>query len=175
MCVAALDTFTGVPGRLQSVPNNKKISVFVDYAHTPDALENVLTALTRVRASLKSNSKIWTIFGCGGDRDKGKRPLMAEMALKYSDKVVVTSDNPRTEVPGDIIKDIMAGVSSSEKSKVQVFEDRKQAVFTALHEASEGDVVLIAGKGHEDYQIIGTQKFPFSDVEVARQALQGRA
>ena len=157
---------------MQSVPNNKNVSVFVDYAHSPDALENVLTALNKVRENLQSSARIWTIFGCGGDRDKGKRPLMAEMALKYSDEVVVTSDNPRTEDPQAIIKDIMVGVKSQDKTHVIV--DRKEAIFETLKKVNEGDVVLIAGKGHEDYQIIGTQKFPFSDVEVAEEALLKR-
>lgn len=172
LCCEALSSFTGVPGRLQSVPNNKNVSVFVDYAHSPDALENVLTALNKVRENLQSSARIWTIFGCGGDRDKGKRPLMAEMALKYSDEVVVTSDNPRTEDPQAIIQDIMAGIKSQEKAHVIV--DRKEAILETLKKVNEGDVVLIAGKGHEDYQIIGTQKFPFSDVEIAEEALLKR-
>ncbi|MFV8249147.1 UDP-N-acetylmuramoyl-L-alanyl-D-glutamate--2,6-diaminopimelate ligase [Bdellovibrio bacteriovorus] len=174
ICIEALDRFTGVPGRLQSVPNDKNLSVFVDYAHSPDALENVLTALNKVRENLQSKARIWTIFGCGGDRDKGKRPLMAEMALKYSDEVVITSDNPRTEDPQAIIQDILAGVAGSAKVKATTVVDRKDAITQTLKRAQEGDVILIAGKGHEDYQIIGTQKFPFSDVKVAEEALQGR-
>ncbi|AFY02809.1 UDP-N-acetylmuramoyl-L-alanyl-D-glutamate--2,6-diaminopimelate ligase [Bdellovibrio bacteriovorus] len=174
ICIEALDRFTGVPGRLQSVPNDKNLSVFVDYAHSPDALENVLTALNKVRENLQSKARIWTIFGCGGDRDKGKRPLMAEMALKYSDQVVITSDNPRTEDPQTIIQDILAGVGGSHKAKTTTVVDRKDAITQTLKRAEEGDVILIAGKGHEDYQIIGTQKFPFSDVKVAEEALQGR-
>lgn len=173
LCCEALSQFTGVPGRLQSVPNAKNVSVFVDYAHSPDALENVLAALTKVRENLKAQSRIWTIFGCGGDRDKGKRPLMAQMALKYSDEVVITSDNPRTEDPQAIINDILTGVT--DKNKAQVILDRKAAILETLQKVREGDVVLIAGKGHEDYQIIGTEKFPFSDVKIAEQALQGRA
>ncbi|MBO9666699.1 MAG: UDP-N-acetylmuramoyl-L-alanyl-D-glutamate--2,6-diaminopimelate ligase [Bdellovibrio sp.] len=174
VCVEALNKFTGVPGRLQSVPNSQNLSVFVDYAHSPDALENVLTALNKVRENLKSSARIWTIFGCGGDRDKGKRPLMAEMALKYSDSVVITSDNPRTEEPQAIINDILKGVPDSEKTKVSVKVDRKEAILETLKKAQDGDVILIAGKGHEDYQIIGTTKFPFSDVQVAQEAMQGR-
>ena len=174
VCIQALNSFTGVPGRLQSVPNAQNLSVFVDYAHSPDALENVLMAITRVRANLKSSARIWTVFGCGGDRDKGKRPLMAEMALKYSDNVVITSDNPRTEEPQAIIQDIMAGVPSTARDKVTVMVDRKEAIHSALKTAQPGDVILIAGKGHEDYQIIGTTKFPFSDVQVAQEAMQGR-
>ncbi|WII72818.1 UDP-N-acetylmuramoyl-L-alanyl-D-glutamate--2,6-diaminopimelate ligase [Bdellovibrio sp. 22V] len=174
ICISALDEFTGVPGRLQSVPNNKNLSVFVDYAHSPDALENVLTALNKVRETLQSTARIWTIFGCGGDRDKGKRPLMAQMALKYSDEVIVTSDNPRTEDPQAIINDILAGVAGADKSKTTVIVDRKEAIHETLKKAQSGDVILIAGKGHEDYQIIGTQKFPFSDVKIAQEAMQER-
>lgn len=174
LCITALEQFTGVPGRLQSVPNSKDLSVFVDYAHSPDALENVLVALNRVRESLQSSARIWTIFGCGGDRDKGKRPLMAQMAIKYSNEVIVTSDNPRTEDPGAIIQDILAGVSVADKGMVTVIEDRKEAIYKTIQRAQVGDVILIAGKGHEDYQIIGKEKFPFSDVKVAQEALQGR-
>lgn len=174
LCITALEQFTGVPGRLQSVPNSKDLSVFVDYAHSPDALENVLVALNRVRENLQSSARIWTIFGCGGDRDKGKRPLMAQMALKYSNEVVVTSDNPRTEDPGAIIQDILVGVSGADKGMVTVIEDRKEAIYKTIQRAQVGDVILIAGKGHEDYQIIGKEKFPFSDVKVAQEALQGR-
>lgn len=174
LCVSALNQFTGVPGRLQSVPNTKDLSVFVDYAHSPDALENVLTALTKVRESLNSTARIWTVFGCGGDRDKGKRPLMAQMALRFSDQVVITSDNPRTEDPKAIIQDILAGVAGSDKSKTSVIVDRKDAIQETLKKAQAGDVILIAGKGHEDYQIIGKDKLPFSDVKIAEEALQGR-
>jgi UDP-N-acetylmuramoyl-L-alanyl-D-glutamate--2,6-diaminopimelate ligase len=171
-CALAMNLFPGVPGRLQVVPHRQNFSVFVDYAHTPDALENVLIALGRVRFSLKSQAKIWTLFGCGGDRDKGKRPLMAEIALKYSDQVMVTSDNPRTEDPQGIIQDILAGVPAAEKSRVRVQADRRQALQEVLSRAQAGDVVLIAGKGHEDYQIIGADKLPFSDYETAQKILE---
>lgn len=174
ICISALDSFTGVPGRLQSVPNKQDLAVFVDYAHSPDALENVLTALTKVRENLNSPAKIWTVFGCGGDRDKGKRPLMAQMALRFSDHVVITSDNPRTEDPQSIINDILVGVAGADKSKATVYIDRKEAIHQTIKRAQPGDVVLIAGKGHEDYQIIGKEKFPFSDVKVAEDALKGR-
>ncbi|KHD89202.1 MAG: UDP-N-acetylmuramoylalanyl-D-glutamate--2,6-diaminopimelate ligase [Bdellovibrio sp. ArHS] len=175
ICIEALEAFTGVPGRLQSVPNQQDLAVFVDYAHSPDALENVLTALTKVRENLNSSARIWTIFGCGGDRDKGKRPLMAQMALRFSDQVVITSDNPRTEDPQSIIDDILMGVTdSANKTKTSVYVDRKEAIHQTIKKAQPGDVVLIAGKGHEDYQIIGKEKFPFSDVKVAEEALQGR-
>jgi UDP-N-acetylmuramoyl-L-alanyl-D-glutamate--2,6-diaminopimelate ligase len=164
---------------LESVLNSKNLSVFVDYAHTPDAVENVLTAIQKVRKSLKSTSKIWTVFGCGGDRDKGKRPLMAQMAAKYSDEVVITSDNPRTEEPELIIKDILAGVTDAkgqniDGAKIHVVIDRREAIFETIKKAQSGDVILIAGKGHEDYQIIGTEKLPFSDITVAKEALENR-
>ncbi len=168
-----LSNFTGVPGRLQFVPNSKSLNVFVDYAHTPDALESVLRALRKVRDDLKSHSQIWTIFGCGGDRDKGKRPLMATIAAQGSDRVMVTSDNPRTEDPEAILADILKGVPENlQKEKVLVDVDRRNAIETVLKLAKPHDVVLIAGKGHEDYQIIGKEKKYFSDFETAKEILQ---
>lgn len=175
MCIQALNSFTGVPGRLQSVINDKDLAVFVDYAHSPDALENVLRSLNQVRENLSSSAKIWTVFGCGGDRDKGKRPLMAQMALRYSDQVIVTSDNPRTEDPKSIVDEILTGVNAADKSKTTVLIDREEAIRFAISKAGKEDVILIAGKGHEDYQIIGKEKRPFSDVGVAEKALQERS
>lgn len=169
----ALKSFAGVPGRLQSVPNDSGISVFVDYAHSPDALENVLSSLQRMRRAHRSSAEIWTVFGCGGDRDKGKRPLMLQVARHGSDHVVVTSDNPRTEDPKVIVDEIMQGESPNEK--LQAIVDRRLAIQTVLASARRGDVVLIAGKGHEDYQILGTEKIHFSDFEEAQNALKGRA
>lgn len=168
--VRGLTEFRGVPGRLQSVPNGAGLSVFVDYAHSPDALDNVLGALGKVRETLKSDGKIWTVFGCGGDRDKGKRPLMLRAALAGSDRVVVTSDNPRTEDPQAIIADILTG-ADGEESRIDILADRAEAIRLALTTAKRGDVVLIAGKGHEDYQIVGETKHPFSDFDVAMAAL----
>jgi UDP-N-acetylmuramoyl-L-alanyl-D-glutamate--2,6-diaminopimelate ligase len=170
--VKALASFTGVPGRLQAVANDKDLSVFVDYAHSPDALENVLTALLKVRESLHSNAQVWTVFGCGGDRDKGKRPLMTQMALKYSDHVIITSDNPRTEDPQQIIRDMTEQISAAEQTKIQIEVQRREAIHRALSQAKPGDVVLIAGKGHEEYQIIGEEKLPFSDLQVAKEFLK---
>jgi UDP-N-acetylmuramoyl-L-alanyl-D-glutamate--2,6-diaminopimelate ligase len=168
----ALTKFTGVPGRLQTVPNNRALHVFIDYAHSPDALENVLQALDKVRQDLHSHSQIWTVFGCGGDRDKGKRSLMARTAAKHSDFVMVTSDNPRTEEPMAIVSDILEGFSAEEKKKkVHVEVDRRKAIEKVFRLAKPHDVVLIAGKGHEDYQIIGTEKIHFSDFEVAEELL----
>ena len=162
----ALKTFKGVPGRLQKVESQSKKVVFVDYAHTPDALENVLKSLQKVKHSLHANNKIITVFGCGGDRDKSKRPLMAEIAARLSDYTIITSDNPRTENAQTIIDDITKGLPNNYKS-YQIEADREQAIKKAIENAHDGDVVLIAGKGHEDYQIVGTESKHFSDIEVA--------
>ena len=168
-----LSRFAGVPGRLQTVPNQRSLNVFVDYAHTPDALESVLRALNQVRRDAQSPAKIWTVFGCGGDRDKGKRPLMAEKALAGSDFVMVTSDNPRQEEPEAIVADIVRGVSAGDKSSRLLIEtDRKLAIERVLGLAQPHDVVLIAGKGHENYQILKQEKIHFSDYEVAREFLK---
>jgi len=153
-----------VPGRLERVGQGDK-RVFVDYAHTPDALERAIRA---VRASTRG--ALWVVFGCGGDRDRGKRPLMAQAAADGADVVVVTSDNPRTEHPGSIIDDILSGGVAPGI----VEPNRRAAIQRAIAESGPMDTVLIAGKGHEDYQIVGTEKRHFSDQEVAREAL-GRA
>lgn len=164
----SLKNFSGIPGRLQHVSTFRGGVAFVDYAHTPDGLDKVLTFLYNLRNRQKRQSaKIYTVFGCGGDRDKGKRPLMAQIAQKYSDVVVVTSDNPRTEDPQSIVDEICTGLTSL--SSVHKEVDRRKAIEWALSQAGPEDVVLVAGKGHEDYQIIGTQKINFSDVEVIRQ------
>ncbi|MBK9323967.1 MAG: UDP-N-acetylmuramoyl-L-alanyl-D-glutamate--2,6-diaminopimelate ligase [Bdellovibrionaceae bacterium] len=170
--IKALCQFKGVPGRLQNVPNNRSLSVFIDYAHSPDALENVLTALNRVRESLKSKAKIWIVFGCGGDRDKGKRPLMTQVALKYADHVILTSDNPRNEDPMAIIKDMTNELPAGEQYRIRIEVQRKEAIRLAIESSNPGDVVLIAGKGHEDYQIIGGEKTPFSDFQVAEELMK---
>ncbi|AGH96237.1 UDP-N-acetylmuramoyl-L-alanyl-D-glutamate--2,6-diaminopimelate ligase [Pseudobdellovibrio exovorus] len=166
----ALKSFHGVPGRLQRVDSLSSKTVFVDYAHTPDALENVLKALQSVRKNSKLNNKIITVFGCGGDRDRSKRPLMAAIAAKMSDFVVVTSDNPRTEDPQAIVDEVVKGLPPN-FSHVIVEVDRDLAIKKAIEQAADDDVILIAGKGHEDYQIIGTEKRHFSDFEVARNHL----
>lgn len=173
--VEALKNFNGVPGRLQMVQADQDSpAVLVDYAHSPDALENVLTSLKKIKEDTKSTAKIWTIFGCGGDRDKGKRPLMAEIATKFSDHVMITSDNPRTEDPEQIIADIVKGIPAKGAFLWMQEVDRKKAIHHVLSVAQAKDVVLIAGKGHEDYQIIGTQKTHFSDYEVAQEFLRGK-
>lgn len=168
-----LANFAGVPGRLEAVENSKGFNVLVDYAHSPDALENVLSALLNIKKEAGGSAKIWTIFGCGGDRDKTKRPQMGAIALRLSDYVMVTSDNPRSESADSIIQDILVGFGDQKSSsKVFVQSDRRKAIEIVLKNLQIGDVVLIAGKGHEDYQIIGNDKLPFSDVQVVKDILQ---
>lgn len=166
-----LSDFEGVPGRLERVSDSKKGRfIFIDYAHTPDALENVLRTLVRVRGELPA--KILTVFGCGGDRDRGKRPLMAQVAASFSDSVICTSDNPRGEDPEMILNEVEAGFSATDrKNKTRRIVDRAQAIAAALNEAKAGDVVLIAGKGHEDYQEVGTERLPFSDLAQVKKFL----
>lgn len=160
-----LTSFSGLKGRLERVKNSKGIGVFVDYAHTPDALRVVMQSLREI-----SKGRLIVVFGCGGDRDRGKRPIMGELASRMADLVVVTSDNPRSEDPLAIIREILQGVKGSGR-EVWTESDRREAIHRALEASSAGDVVLIAGKGHEDYQIVGDQVLPFSDVEVAREIL----
>ena len=149
-------------GRFEYIVSPRNVTAVIDYAHTPDALENVLKTLV----SLKSDKeKIFTVFGCGGDRDKGKRPLMGEISSVYSDRVIVTSDNPRSEKPNEIIKEIISGIPKSKSSKVLAVQERRQAIKVACELAESGDVILIAGKGHEKYQIIGDEKLHFDDLE----------
>lgn len=167
--VAALPQFSGVPGRVEQVQvqPNQDISVIVDYAHTPDSLENLLKAS---RPFIKG--RMICVFGCGGDRDRTKRPQMGGIAARLSDWAIVTSDNPRTEDPQRILDDIVAGIP--EGVNPLVMGDRAQAIRTAILEAKPGDGILIAGKGHEDYQILGTEKVHFDDREQARAALEER-
>jgi UDP-N-acetylmuramoyl-L-alanyl-D-glutamate--2,6-diaminopimelate ligase len=167
--VSVLPEFSGVPGRMERVQisPNQDISVIVDYAHTPDSLENLLKA-----ARPFIPGKMICVFGCGGDRDRTKRPKMGAIAAQLADIAVVTSDNPRTEDPERILQDILAGMGESD-NKIVVC-DRAQAIRTAILEAEPGDGVLLAGKGHEDYQILGTEKIHFDDREQAREALQAR-
>ncbi len=181
---AGIRRLTAVPGRLERVENQQGISVLVDYAHTPDALEKVLTAVRPL-----TKGRVFVVFGCGGDRDRGKRPVMGEIAARLSDVAIVTSDNPRTEDPGGIIAEIENGLRKSGKTKIAeskretrnskletdngyyVDADRREAIRIALSRARRGDVVLIAGKGHEDYQILGKERIHFDDREVAREEL----
>lgn len=155
----------GAPGRFEPVFAGQEFKVVVDYAHTGDALENILQGVD----DLKSGGKIITVFGCGGDRDKIKRPVMAEVSERYSDLVIVTSDNPRTEDPNKIIDDIVKGF----KNKDYIIEiDRKEAIKKAVLKAEKDDIILIAGKGHETYQILGTTKIHFDDREIAIEAIK---
>ncbi|MBW4473335.1 MAG: UDP-N-acetylmuramoyl-L-alanyl-D-glutamate--2,6-diaminopimelate ligase [Stenomitos rutilans HA7619-LM2] len=167
--VAALPQFGGVPGRMEQVQvsPNQDISVIVDYAHTPDSLENLLRA-----ARPFIQGKMVCVFGCGGDRDRGKRPQMGRIAADLADRVIVTSDNPRTENPQRILQDVAAGIP--EAVEPTVIGDRAEAIRLAILEAQPGDGILIAGKGHEDYQILGTEKIHFDDREQAQKALEQR-
>jgi UDP-N-acetylmuramoyl-L-alanyl-D-glutamate--2,6-diaminopimelate ligase len=167
---AALADAAGAPGRLQPVRVGQPFTVLVDYAHTDDALENVLGALRPL-----TRGRLRVLFGCGGDRDRTKRPRMAKVAEKFADAVYVTSDNPRTEDPQLILDDIRRGFSPVPHKSIRVDPDRRRAIEQIIADAQPQDVVLIAGKGHEDYQIVGTEKHHFDDVEEATQAIQGVA
>lgn len=168
--IKALADFNGIPGRLQKVVHSSDKTVFIDYAHTPDALENSLKSLLKVKTDAKLSSQVITVFGCGGDRDKTKRPKMAEIAARLSDYVFLTSDNPRTEDPMTILAEAEKGFPAGFKNYIKEV-DREKAIAQAIALAKPGDVILIAGKGHEDYQIIGTTKTHFSDYEVAEKYL----
>lgn len=166
-CVSAAAGFKGVPGRFEVIGEDREFLVAVDYAHTPDALKKVLE-----QARELSTGKVIVVFGAGGDRDHGKRPLMGEIAARIADVTVVTSDNPRTENPTAIIHDILEGVESREAVIVEA--DRRSAIELAIGMAQKGDVVIIAGKGHEDYQVLGHERVHFDDREEARRALGKR-
>jgi UDP-N-acetylmuramyl-tripeptide synthetase len=172
--------FSRIPGRFEAIPNEQRVTVIVDYAHTPDALEQVLSA-----ARTLTDGRLICVFGCGGDRDQGKRPLMAQAAARHSDLIVITSDNPRTEEPRRIIDQIVDGLrelpfhrraNSNHEAVARfpsyaVIEDRGKAIHKAIKWAQAGDLVLIAGKGHETIQIVGSRRIPFDDCEMARRAL----
>ena len=160
-----MSTLRSVSGRLEPIRSKDGITAIVDYAHTPDALENVLNAIHEV---LDGKGKVITVCGAGGNRDKGKRPLMAQEAVKQSDRVIITSDNPRFEEPQDIINDMLAGLNAQQMKKVISIADRREAIRTAAMMAEKGDVILIAGKGHEDYQEIKGVKHHFDDREEVR-------
>ena len=161
-----LSTLKSVSGRLEPIRSPEGYTAIVDYAHTPDALENVLNAIHEV---LDGKGKVITVCGAGGNRDKGKRPLMAQEAVKQSDRVIITSDNPRFEEPQDIINDMLAGLTPQQMKKVLTIVDRREAIRAACMMAQKGDVILIAGKGHEDYQEIKGVKHHFDDREVVRE------
>jgi UDP-N-acetylmuramoyl-L-alanyl-D-glutamate--2,6-diaminopimelate ligase len=164
--VRALAASEGVPGRFQAVRAGQPFSVVVDYSHTPDSLENALSAARAVTAG-----RVLVVFGCGGDRDRGKRPLMGEIGARLADRAVITSDNPRTEDPDAIIAEIAAGVPGGLRGRVVVEPDRRAAIRRALSEAGDADTVVIAGKGHEQGQLIGDRKIPFDDRAVAEEEI----
>lgn len=163
--LTVLSTLSAVNGRFEAIHSQKGWTAIVDYAHTPDAVENVLNTINEIR---KEGSKVFTVVGCGGNRDKGKRPMMASIAKKNSTQLILTSDNPRDEEPGDILNDMLAGLSEEEIKQTLVIEDREMAIKTACMLAQKDDVILIAGKGHEDYQIIKGVKHHFDDHEIVR-------
>ena len=163
-----MSTLKSVSGRLDPIQSPEGYTAIVDYAHTPDALENVLNAIHEV---LEGKGHVITVCGAGGNRDKGKRPLMAQEAVKQSDKVIITSDNPRFEEPQEIINDMLAGLDDQQMKKVVSIVDRREAIRTACMLAQKGDVILVAGKGHEDYQEIKGVKHHFDDKEVLREAM----
>jgi UDP-N-acetylmuramoyl-L-alanyl-D-glutamate--2,6-diaminopimelate ligase len=167
--LTALSMITGAEGRFDYIVNDQHIIGIVDYAHTPDALENVLSTIKKLR---RGHEQIITVVGCGGDRDKTKRPVMAQAACDLSDRVILTSDNPRTEDPLQILADMEAGLSSAAKRKYIRIADRKEAIREAVAMARPEDIILVAGKGHEKYQDIQGVKYPFDDKAVLQEFLQ---
>lgn len=163
---ASLESIPGVNGRFEAVEAGQPFTVLVDYSHTPDSLENALKTVKEF-----AKGRVVCIVGCGGDRDRSKRPIMAQIATKYADKSVLTSDNPRSEDPQAILDDMLAGLEGVDKSRYTTQVDRREAIFHAIAEALPDDVILIAGKGHETYQIIKDQVLSFDDREVAREAI----
>ncbi len=161
--IAALASCHQIPGRMELAGIKENVHIFIDYAHTPDALANACKTLKDL-----GSGKLITVFGCGGDRDRTKRPLMGKIAAQYSDSCIVTSDNPRSEDPEAIIRDILSGMPSS---KIQTISDRKEAIRTAIEQAAKNDIVLIAGKGHETYQEVADGRIDFNDFTQVRQAL----
>lgn len=160
--LTALSEISGAEGRFETIRSTNGVFGIVDYAHTPDAVENVLETIKNLKVG---DQKIITVLGCGGDRDKTKRPEMAKVALKYADKLIITSDNPRTEDPAQIIKDMEAGVTADKKKNCFSISDRREAIKAACHLAGAGDIILIAGKGHEKYQEINGVRHHFDDKE----------
>lgn len=167
--LTVLSNMTGATGRFELIAPGAKITAIVDYAHTPDALKNVLETIKQFRSG---HEQVITVVGCGGNRDRTKRPLMASIAVRLSDKVVLTSDNPRDEEPMDIIREMQSGVGPADARKTVVIADREEAIKTACLMAKEKDIVLVAGKGHETYQEIKGVKYPFDDREVVERMLK---
>jgi UDP-N-acetylmuramoyl-L-alanyl-D-glutamate--2,6-diaminopimelate ligase len=167
---AGIGRVKNVRGRFERISSPSGWSAIIDYAHTPDALEKCLQTIHEVLPPQRQGN-IVTVFGAGGDRDRTKRPLMGSVAARLSDRVIVTSDNPRTEDPNLIIDEIVAEIGRD--AAVVREPDRRAAILSALREAKKGDVILIAGKGHEDYQVIGTKKIHFSDREIVEEFIRG--
>lgn len=164
-CAEALKTAKGVKGRAEVVPTSGDYTVLIDYAHTPDALENIITAMKEV-----TEGRVVVLFGCGGDRDRTKRPIMGAIAAKFADFVIVTSDNPRTEEPSAIIREILEGLSDT-KTPYTVIEDRREAIAWAIDNRRPGDIIILAGKGHETYQIVGREKRHMDEREIVAEHL----
>ena len=163
--ISALSSTSGVRGRIETIPTGRDFTVITDYAHSPDSLENVLSSL---KETVKG--RLVALFGCGGDRDRTKRPLMAAAAARHADALIITSDNPRTEDPQAIIDEILPGLEGF-SVPYTVIVNRREAIFHAVRTAQPGDTIVLAGKGHEDYQIIGHEKFHFDEREVVAEAL----
>lgn len=166
--LSALSTTRGANGRFQTIDNASNVVAIVDYAHTPDALENVLKTIDDLRTQ---NEQLVIVVGCGGDRDKTKRPKMAEIAARFSNKIILTSDNPRTEDPAQILEDMRVGIPKSKERNVMVIQDRKEAIRTACNMVQDRDIILVAGKGHETYQEIKGERHHFDDREVLEEQL----
>lgn len=166
----ALSGINGARGRFEQVTNLQDILAIVDYAHTPDALENVLKTIQKLRTNQET---LITVVGCGGNRDKFKRPVMASLAASFSNKVILTSDNPRDEDPGEILKDMLEGIARTDRKKTMVIQDRKEAIRTACNLASARDIILVVGKGHETYQEIKGVRHHFDDREILNEMLNG--
>ncbi|MEN6462040.1 MAG: UDP-N-acetylmuramyl-tripeptide synthetase, partial [Syntrophomonas sp.] len=165
----ALEKVQGVPGRFEQVDCGQDFTVIVDYAHTPDGLKNILETARQI-----VENRLITVFGCGGDRDRTKRPVMGEIAARYSNFCIITSDNPRSEDPQAIINDIVPGVNKVESSRYSIIADRKEAIRHAIYLARPGDLIIIAGKGHETYQLVKDQVLDFDDRKVAAEFLKGK-
>jgi UDP-N-acetylmuramoyl-L-alanyl-D-glutamate--2,6-diaminopimelate ligase len=163
-----LSSVTPVEGRFETIHTDKNITAIVDYAHTPDALKNVLNTIEEIRTR---NEKLITVVGAGGDRDRTKRPIMAAICAEKSDVVILTSDNPRSEEPEKIAEEMVAGISADLRRKVITVINRKEAIRTACHLAQPGDIILVAGKGHEKYQEIKGIKYPFDDKKILEEML----
>jgi UDP-N-acetylmuramoyl-L-alanyl-D-glutamate--2,6-diaminopimelate ligase len=174
-CVEALSQFAGVPGRVQRVGASGGAAAFIDYAHDPDAFEKLLSTVRAAMGRERPDARLVTVFGCGGDRDRGKRPLMLQAALRWSDRVFITSDNPRSEDPRAIVDEILGGLTSAADAERIVIElDRTSAIQAAIDASGDTDVIMVLGKGHEPYQIIGDRRLSHSDCAVVSAALERR-